>query len=246
MNTKQSVIRPVAVGSIGAFFSARRSFAGRVRLPQFAVLGLAAACTLFNTGCVVGRRTVALPVPTIGSAGAAKGEMFVGTVTDARQFENTPASPSTPSIDGDATKLTVEERAVFIGRQRNGFGKAMGDIALPANDSVVQRARLLLEEGLRRRGYQVSKDQAAANSAEVVIDEFWAWFTPGMWSVTFEAKVTCTITIKKADTVTKLTINGYGSNQGQMASDENWQLAYNRAFTDFLLKLDPELAKAGL
>jgi hypothetical protein len=34
----------------------------------------------------------------------------------------------------------------MIGRQRNGFGKAMGDMALPADDSVTKRTRLLVAD----------------------------------------------------------------------------------------------------
>ena len=204
------------------------------------------AAALFLGGCVTGRRTVALTIPTIGGNLPSKGEVYIGTIKDNRWFENKPASPSTPSIDGDVSGLSAEQKTVFIGRQRNTYGHAMGDVALPANDSVIQRTRRLFEEGLKSRGYQIAKDNIGPNSAEIVIEKFWAWFTPRMWTVTFEANVDCTITLKRSDQITKLVVRGYGKNSGQVAKDENWQLAYTRAFTDFLLNLDKELAKAGL
>lgn len=211
------------------------------------LLFLAATATLLlQTGCVVGRRTVALPIPSLGSATATKGDFYIGEVTDNRRFENKPPAPSTPSIDGDVNSMSALQKSTMIGRQRNTYGKAMGDIALPADDSVSKRARLLLEEGLKLRGYQISADPQAARSATVSIDEFWAWFSPGMWAVSFEAKVHCTIKFKKADGSGEIVVRGYGMNKGQMASDANWQLAYSRAFQDFLEKLGPELDKAGL
>lgn len=213
---------------------------------QFLVLGFALVGSLLNTGCVVGRRTVALPIPSMGGSVPDKGEVGIASVVDNRHFENKPTSPSTPSIDGDVNTLTPEQKTTFIGRQRNGYGHAMGDIALPANDSITQRARLLFEEGLKRRGYKVAKADGAANAIDISVDEFWAWFSPGFATLTFEAKIRCGVTVKHGDKVTKCVVEGYGKNLGQIASDENWQLAYSRAFAEFMVHLDRELGNAGL
>jgi hypothetical protein len=110
----------------------------------------------------------------------------------------------------------------------------------------LKRARALVEEGLRRRGYTIANDPSSAGTATMAIDEFWAWFTPGMWSVSFEAHVACQITITQNGGAKKLTVKGYGRNQGQVASDANWQLAYQRAFGDFFTNLDTALGNAGL
>jgi hypothetical protein len=201
---------------------------------------------LLTSGCVTGRRTVSLPVHSLGApAATSKGDFFISAVTDNRHFENKPSDPSTPSIDGDATSLSVEQKNSMIGRQRNTYGHAMGDIALPSGDSVVQRTQALLKEALQQRGYRVTQDAAAPNSASVSIDQFWAWFTPGFVSVSFEARVYCTLTINKGGHGGTVVIKGDGLNRGQIASDENWALAYDRAFTDFLQKFGPEIEKAG-
>lgn len=73
-----------------------------------------------------------------------------------------------------------------------------------------------------------------------------AWFTPGFASVAFEARVYCTLTIHKGGQGGTVVIKGNGLNRGQMASDANWALAYDRAFIDFLQKFGPEMDKAGL
>lgn len=208
------------------------------------LLASLALVALFTSGCVVGQRSVTLPVPTRQTA-ADKGAFRIDEVKDERVFENNPSDPFIPSVDGDVTTISSESKSRMIGRQRNGFGKAMGDIALPAGDSVMQRSRALVEEGLKRRGYTITSDAGAANSASITIDEFWAWFTPGMWSVSFEARVHCTVKVRRGSDGAELVIKGYGKNSGQVASNENWQLAYSRAFEDFLVKLETELSRAG-
>jgi hypothetical protein len=163
-------------------------------------------------------------------------------VVDGRTFQNKPGDPSTPSVDGDVTAMSADQRAMMIGRQRNTYGKALGDIALPTGDTVMRQAKSLLEAGLRRRGFEITQDAASARaSATVSIDEFWAWFTPGFWSIDFEARVYCTITIREMGRASKVVVRGYGMNHGQVASDANWQQAYDLAFKDFLTKLDAEL-----
>ncbi|MDH5428018.1 MAG: hypothetical protein OEZ57_12795 [Nitrospirota bacterium] len=197
------------------------------------------------TGCVLGRRTVDLPVQSFSDSKGTKGEVFIGDITDNRVFQNKPSDPSIPSIDGDVNSLTPQEKGMMIGRQRGGFGNAAGDVALPANDSVVARTRQLLEEGFKSRGYIITSDSTAPNSASATINKFWGWFTPGFWTITFEAHVNSTITLTKPDGPSTAIVQGYGRVQGQIASDANWQLAYQRAFQDFLSKLDSQLTTAG-
>ena len=203
------------------------------------LLILASVITILQTGCVVGRRTVVLPIPSLDAATAKKGVIYITSITDARTFQKKAAEPSMPSVKGNSQK------EIIIGRQRNTYGMAMGDIALPVDDSVIKRTRLLIEQGLQHRGYQISSDSNVPNTANISIDEFWAWFTPGFWSVSFEARVSCTINFKKADSSVNVIVKGYGINHGQVASDANWQEAYDLAFRDFLSKLDTELFKAG-
>ena len=135
----------------------------------------------------------------------------------------------------------------MIGRQRNSFGHAEGDIKLPTGDSVTKRVRLLVEQGLRRDGYQVSTDPSVPNSLAISVNEFWAWMTPGFWSLTFEARIMCTITVNNGDSSSHTTaVRGHGRNPGQFAKDVNWQDAYSPAFDDFVTNLSSEVDKIGL
>ncbi|WP_269524184.1 YajG family lipoprotein [Coraliomargarita parva] len=198
------------------------------------------------SGCVLGRRTVDLNVPQQGAyAGATKGTVYVGEVKDNRVFMNNPGSPSIPSIDGDVNEMSAEERLCMIGRQRNGFGKAMGDIATENNETVLDLTKDLLEEGLKRRGYAISQDPNSKLRIEATIDEFWAWFTPGAFAIKFEARVNCDVSIDGAAQSELVVVKGYGRNQGQVASDANWALAYERAFNDFLDNFASALSAKG-
>jgi len=205
----------------------------------------AVVIALLSSGCVVGQRTIDLTILQATSYPESQGSILVGQVHDKRQFANKPSDPSTPSVDGDVTQLNAATKALMIGRQRNGYGMAMGDIALPKDRSVILLTRELLIESLKRNGYSVSTTEAD-KSVDVDIDEFWAWFSPGMWSVSFEARVYCTLVVKRNSDLKTVVIRGYGINKGQVASDANWKLAYQRAFEDFLSKSAAGLKGAGL
>ena len=209
------------------------------------VLVLSMVIALLQTGCVLGRRTIEIPIPIAEAPPSVKGEVHIASVIDNRVFRNKPRAPSIPSVDGDVDSFSADQKALMIGRQRNTYGMAMGDIALPAEDSVVIRAKLLLGEGLKRRGYRISSGASSPHSASISIDEFWAWFTPGFLSISFESRIYCTIVLRKSDGSFTVVVKGYGITRGQVASDANWQLAYDLAFRDFLSKLDAELDKVG-
>lgn len=202
--------------------------------PRLAFHSLLVLVVLTCSGCVVGRRNIDLEVPAAAKVvDGSKGTVSIAAVVDKRKFENKPSDPSTPSIDGDVTTMSAAERSKMIGRQRNSWGKAMGDISLNEGQTVESRTRQLVAEAFKRRGYTVT-DTKSKNRADVVIDKFWAWFTPGMFAVDFEADVRADVNLSLNGRTSKFTVAGHGKNVGGMASNENWQEAYARAFEDFL------------
>ncbi|MGA2399705.1 MAG: YajG family lipoprotein [Steroidobacteraceae bacterium] len=183
---------------------------------------------------MTGRRELTLTVPANAAAGPATGRVFLAAVSDDRQFLNKPDDPSTPSIDGDVSNLPPEAKDRMVGRQRNGFGHAMGDVSLAANESVTKQVRSLIEQGLKGKGFQLTKDPAAPNVMTVSTQEFWSWMTPGLVALTFEAKIRCTITVTNATGSHTLVVKGYGLNHGQFAKDVNFVEAFDPAYADFL------------
>jgi hypothetical protein len=212
------------------------------------VSSILALTLCLSSGCVSGRRSFAVNVPPADSysANSSKGAIAVGAVADSRHFENKPGDPSTPSINGDVNDLSPEARSKFIGRQRNGFGHAWGDIVLPAGQTVQEKVADLIREGLKRRGFEVVDPSATGNSATGDIEEFWSWITPGFFALSFEAQIKCKVTVTRDGKTTTIVVKGYGLNHGQFAKDVNWQEAYDIAVQDFLTNLNEQLDAAGL
>lgn len=206
-------------------------------------LVLAAICAV-NTGCVTGRRVITLQVPTAPASATDKGPISVAKVTDERHFENNPPQASIPSIDGDVKKASKEMLDTMIGRQRNGFGKAMGDVAVAPPETVETQVQALVSEGLKRRGYAVGTSSGGP-SVDVVIKEYWAWFRPGFAQIAFEAQIQTLVTITSSGQQRSLEVSGHGREEGQVASDEHWQRAYQLAYEDYLKNLDTSLAGEG-
>jgi uncharacterized lipoprotein YajG len=202
--------------------------------------------SVWLAGCVTGTRSIELPAIAPTAVHRVDEAIAIGEVTDARQFETAPRDPSTPSARSNGATLAADARARLIGRQRNGYGKAMGDIALAGDGTVQDEVRRLIGEGLASRGYRVVESGATPNRVDVVVDEFWAWFTPGMWAVRFEARVNTQLAFETPNGRKQVRVSGHGSNSGQVASDANWVLAYRRAFEDYLQNLEKALDEAGL
>ncbi len=193
---------------------------------------------LSSVSCVLGHREVALSIPA-GTHAAAKGKVSFALVSDSRAFQNKPDEPSTPSVDGDVNSLSAAQRDTYIGRQRNGYGKAMGDVVLPAGGTVTAKARELVTEALARRGYQVG---AGGTTVKVNVQRFWGWSNPGMWSISIKAHVDCDVTVGGRS----FHAEGVAQNNCHAATTRNWEQAYGEAFEAFLQNLDGKLAAAGL
>ena len=206
----------------------------------------ALGAVLLLSGCVTGTRNIDLNPPEYENVKSSEGLVYIGTIDDKRRFEAKPRDPSTPSVKGDLASSSQEKLSTLIGRQRNSYGAAMGDLALPKGGTVQEEIRDLLIRGLESRGYTIVDDENAPIKLAVQIDKFWAWFSPGMWSISFEADIQCKVIFSEASGSRVFDITGYGINKGQVASNENWELTYQRAFSDFLKNLDKILDKEGL
>jgi len=212
-----------------------------------AILLLGVLSIGLTSGCVTGRRSfdVAVPPADTYAKNTAKGAIAIGQITDVRHFENKPDDPSTPSVNGDVNDLSAEARSRFIGRQRSGFGHAMGDITFSGGQTVQIKVADLLREGLKRRGYDIAASASPESTVTTEIQQFWSWMTPGFFALSFEAQITCKVTVTSGGKQATFIVKGYGLNHGQIAKDENWREAYEPAFQDFLKNLGQQLDAAG-
>jgi hypothetical protein len=214
--------------------------------PITVIAALAAIC--LTSGCVTGTRSVGIGVTPAGSysKNPGKGTVSIGLITDDRAFQNHPDDPSTPSLKGDVNEQTPAARSKYIGRQRNTYGHAMGDIALPGGGTVQGKLAELLGEGLKRRGFELTDSSKADSVVTAGIQQFWSWMTPGFVVLTFEAQISCNVTVNRGGKQSTFVVKGYGKNHGQIAKTGNWQETWEAAFTDFLSNLDQQLASSGL
>jgi hypothetical protein len=156
-----------------------------------------------SAGCATSRGTLDVRTPVVANPAQGPAVRIV-RVTDGRRFELRPRDPSIPSLkDGQIDDPAITSRA--IARKRNTYGKAMGDILLPAGRTVEELTEEALRRGLRESGFRVLRegdsgyDDAAALEAD--IHQFWAWISPGFWAahLEFNSRIRVTGPIKPFD-----------------------------------------------
>jgi hypothetical protein len=197
---------------------------------------------LAMAGCATTRGSMALTVPPASVVSSGSTPVYINQIADERVFEDKPAHPSTPSLKGGraaSESETIKSRA--IARKRNSYGMALGDILLDGNQTVVDVMRSLLREGFQEAGYYVVDDRSKLGEegleVGVEIKEFWAWFTPGFFSVSMESQIESALHVKQGDDTRRIDVRAYGKNSGQSGREGNWIEAYRRAFEDYKAKI---------
>jgi hypothetical protein len=161
-------------------------------------VAIAAACMLALSACAATRSEVAVPTQSAKQPDSGTAVVVLPPV-DARRFEAAPEAPSTPSLKlaDQINNPQITSRA--LGRKRNGYGMAMGDVLLNPPQTASSLVGDAVKAGLRDAGYRVvdASDPAAASAprVNVRIEEFWTWITPGFGSI-------------KLDNSTNLTLDG--------------------------------------
>ena len=193
-----------------------------------------------------------LNVPAASEAVAADARpVVVEVVEDQREFQVNPRDPSIPSLkEGAAYDLDAEGRKRAIARKRGSYGMALGDILLEGDQTVETITRDLVAKGLAERGFRVlgAGEPVPEDTIRmrVGIREFWAWFSPGFWAVSMEAKMKIRFDVVDATGSRRFEVSAYGINKGQSGREANWLLAYDRAFEDYLAKQRTSFQQNGL
>jgi hypothetical protein len=131
------------------------------------------------TGCATSRSDITVDSPVVTASRTSSSKRFyIRSVKDARIFEQSPRDPSTPSLGfGGASHASKELKYRAVGRKRNGYGKALGDVLLEKGQTVADVVKQHLIAGLKEKGYQVTVEKASKNAipVDVVIKKFWTW-----------------------------------------------------------------------
>lgn len=196
------------------------------RTRSWLVVVLVALAGLLADGCALSRSEVKLSAPGADAGATSSGPVVViRSVKDERTFEQAPREPSTPSLGGEggtsAASADLKSRA--IGRKRNGYGQALGDVVLEPGKTVEGVVRENLAAALRKAGYSVREAGSAGVSPiflDVRIRKFWAWLTPGFWAITLRANVETAITISGGNPAVDVSVTAEQS--GMAATDTSW------------------------
>jgi hypothetical protein len=182
---------------------------------------------LLMSGCATSRSEIKLHSPAVVAPPATATSarvVVIGAITDERIFEQAPNDPSTPSLGfGGANKATDDIKARAIGRKRNSYGMALGDVLLQQGQTVTDVIRENLVAAFQQAGYQVkSKDDAGLSPlvVDVHIKQFWAWFTPGFWAVTLSGNVATDLVIDGG--ATPVVVSAHVEDKHAAATENGW------------------------
>lgn len=158
---------------------------------------VALSTMLLLCGCATSRSVVQVgTAPAYQVSNPDQGTAIRLVTTDERKFELAPATPDIPSLkDGEINNPAITARA--IGRKRNTYGRALGDVLLPEGQNVAQIVGEAIANGFRGAGYRVvtegDPDFATATPVNAKIVQFWLWIDPGFWAITVENRTELTI-----------------------------------------------------
>jgi len=200
------------------------------------------------SACAVGRSVVDIQAPVSTASAPPSGPAVkITDVRDLRQFEVNPRDPSQPSL-GDADEIknpAITSRA--IGRKRNGYGMAIGDVALPEGTTVMVLVRGAVQKALQDQGYRVvtegSPDYPTAAPLTVSITQFWAWFTPG-FEVTAQSKSAIIMSGDQLLTTSPAAAEGYARYGTVAVFESTWKDVVERGVADLSTNVAAQIRPA--
>jgi uncharacterized lipoprotein YajG len=195
------------------------------------------ACAVL-AGCATSRSEIRLSSPASAPASVVAPigrTVVIRSVVDERIFAQAPRDPSTPSLGfGGADQATADTKGRAIGRKRNGFGKAMGDILLPSGQTVEGVVRENLTAALAQAGFQV-KDASAAGPSPLVIDvhikQFWAWLQPGFVAIKLNTNIATELDL--AGAAAPIVISVHAEDSRQFGTEAAWMQIVDKALEDY-------------
>ncbi|WP_397390630.1 flagellar biosynthesis protein [Polynucleobacter sp.] len=181
--------------------------------------------TIAVTGCATSRSSLDIQIPKAQNAQSNGKQVYINSVSDKRVFQVSPPNPDIPSLDpSEDQNEQIKLRA--IGRKRNGFGKALGDMLLKEGETVQSLTNQSIQQAFAEKGYTVlsSKDQVTKDTyiVDANIQKFWAWMNPGFWQLTLSGEISTDLAIKAPKGTTSQQISVKAADGYQVATEANW------------------------
>ena len=198
-------------------------------------------------GCATSRSVVDIPTPSLASATqqqATGRDVYINPPKDKRTFELAPASPNIPSLDSSESS-SDKIRARAIGRKRNTFGKALGDILLPDGKTVESLTTSSIRQAFQEKGYRVLDDRSKVSESTYIVDaeilKLWSWMNPGFWAITLSAEISTELDIRSPAGTSRQNISVMASDNFQTGMESNWIEVINKALRIYVEDLKGKL-----
>ena len=205
--------------------------------------------TVVLGGCATGRSELRLTSPV--QAGVAINNpdaqtAVIRTVKDERTFEQAPKQPDVPSLGFEgAAHATAESKLRAIGRKRNTYGKALGDVFVQDGQTVEGVVRENLASALRAAGYNVRNDAVADPHALVIdahIKQFWAWIHPGFWAITVHTDIATDLDLSTAASAVPVVVHVQDARA--LVTDSAWLETIDKALQAYRQEATQKLPPA--
>ena len=219
------------------------------------IRNLMAAATLtavlLMSGCATSRSEIKLQSPTIVAPATAttseQRAVVIDKITDERVFAEAPNDPSVPTLGfGGADKATDDVKARAVGRKRNSWGKALGDVLLQPGQTVESVIRENLIAAFQQAGYQI-KDEGDAGPSALVVDvhikQFWSWFTPGAFVVTLSNNIATDLVINSDRR--PVVVSTHGEDTHAMATESDWMQIVDKGLSAYRTEVSHRMQNIG-
>lgn len=190
-------------------------------------IAFAALLAASLSACALDRSTITLDQAKVDiPAGSQVTAVKFVNVSDDRYFDSAPPNPDTPSLaKSDIDNAALKARA--IGRKRNGYGMALGDVVLPEGTTVSGVVRTAVANGFNLAGYRVVEagdpDFDKAASVDVQIDKFWCWVQMGFWSLKVHNASEVELSGVPGSAQPKLTVQGGVADSSMAVTESRWK-----------------------
>lgn len=189
-------------------------------------------------GCATGRSVLDIPTQTAEKVVASNGkDVYINPAVDKRAFQAKPSSPDIPSLDPNGDQ-SDKIKARAIGRKRNTYGMALGDILLSENQSIESLTHASIRQAFIENGYRIVDNKSQINSNTYIVDadinKFWSWMNPGFWALTLSTEISTGLTIKSPSGVSKQNVAVKASDNFQTGAEGNWIEVMNKALKAYV------------
>jgi hypothetical protein len=210
-------------------------------------IALLAASAILG-GCATSRSEIKVASPQATSPAPAvtkERAVVIRTIKDERTWAAAPTDPGIPSLGFEGAAAASEAvKARAVGRKRNTYGQALGDVLLQEGQTVPGLVRENLAAAFRQAGYRVAPDAASAGASPLIVDvsirKFWTWLQPGFWALTFHGEIETDLTVTAGGRPT--TIRVKTQDPQQVGTEAVWIQTVEKALAAYRAEAAGKLA----